>query len=151
MSSAYSVRALRGNFRHRVEEVRPRGWFAGRDFGMVRIMAVHADLAFNGAGGPFPVASGPAVSPGFPVAIGRPVATAAERRAFRQFDLAPVAGLQQFQILLVVTVKAVVVPVMRPVPHHDVLMFLRNDDILLRIKPQNRRFAFFMAGVAIKV
>ena len=114
-------------------------------------MAVHADLALDRAGGPVPITAGPAVSSGFPIAIGRPVATAAKQRALNQLNLAPIAGLQQFQVLLVVAVKAVVVSVMRAVPHHDVLMFLRNDDILLCIKPQNRRLAFFMVGVAIKV
>src|ERR1035437_9635782 len=36
-------------------------------------------------------------------------------------------------------------------PHHNVLMFLRHDDIVLRVKSQRRGFALFMAGVAIKV
>ena len=125
--------------------------FAGRDFGTVRIVAVHADLAFDWAEASVPIATCPAMGSGFPVAIGRPVATAAKERAFRQLNLTPVTGLQQFQVLLVVAVETVVVPVVRPVPHHDVLMFLWNDDIVLRVKPQNRRFAFFMAGVAIKV
>ena len=62
------------------------------------------------------------------------MATAAQRRAFRQLDLAPVAGLQQFQVLLVVAVKTVVVPVVRPVPHHDVLVFLGDDEIMLRVE-----------------
>ena len=102
-------------------------------------MAVHANLAFHRAGSPVPVATSAAMGSSFPVAIGRPVATAAERGAFRQFDLTPIAGLQQFQVLLVVAVEAVVVAVMRPVPHHNILMLFRDDEVVLRIEPYLRR------------
>ena len=134
-----------------MEEVWPRGRLARWNLGPVRIMAIHADLAFHWAGGSVPIASGSAVGSSFPIAIGRPMATATKRRAINQFNLPPVAGLQQFQVLLVVAVEAVVVTVMRSVPHYDVLVFLRDDEIVLRVEPQNRRLALFMAGIAIKV
>src|ERR1039458_2265338 len=145
-----SVRSFRSD-RHRMEEMRAGCGFAGRDFGTVWVVAVHANLALDRAGGPVPIPAGPAVGSGFPVAIGRPVATAAKERALRQLNLPPVAGLQQFQVLLVVAVETVVVPVVRPVPHHNVRVFLRDDEIVLRVEPQGWGLALFMAGVAIKV
>ena len=145
------MRGFRSDCRHRVQEMRAGGGLTGRDFGPVRIVAVHADLAFHWAGGPFPITAGAAVGPSLPVAIGRAVATAAKERALSQLNLPPVAGLQQFQVLLVMAVETVVVTVVRPVPHYDVLVFLRDDEIVLRVEPQNRRLALFMAGIAIKV
>ena len=140
-----------GNRRHRMEEMGSGGGLAGGDFGMVRVVAVHADLPSNWAGGPVPVTAGAAVGASFPVPISRSVATAAKRRAFRQLDMPPVASLQQLQVLVVVAVETVVIPVVRPMAHHNVFMFLRDNDILLRIEPQNRWLALLMAGIAIKV
>ncbi len=125
--------------------------FARRDFGMVRVVAVHTDLAFDWPGCSVPIAASPAVGVGFPVAIGRSVATAAQRGALRQLDLAPVAGLQLFQVLLVVTVETVVVPVVSAVLHHDVLMLLRDNEILLCVESERRRLALLMADVTVKV
>ena len=131
--------------------MRARGRFAGRDPGMVRVVAVHADLTLDGAGGPIPIAAGPAVGASFPIAVGRSVAAPAQWSAFRKLDLAPVARLELFQVLLVVAVETVVVPVVRPVAHHNVLVLLRDDEVVLRVKPQNRWLVLLMASIAIKV
>src|SRR5262249_5619865 len=106
------------------------------DLWVVRIVAVDADLALQGTGTAVPITPSPAVGTGFPVAIGRSMATAAQPRAFCELHLVPVAGLQELQVLLVATVETVVVPVMAPVAHNDVLVLLRDDDVLLGVESQ---------------
>ena len=104
------------------------------DLGAVGIVAVHANLAFDGVRAAVPVAAGPAMGAGLPVAIRRPVATAAQERTLGKLDLPPVASLQQLQVLLVMAVEAVVVPVVRAMFHHNILMLLRDNDVVLRVE-----------------
>jgi hypothetical protein len=62
-----------------------------------------------------------------------------------------IPSLQQDQVLLVMAIEAVVVAIVAPVSHDDIRVFLGNDEVLIRIEAQGRRFAFFMATVAIEV
>jgi hypothetical protein len=78
------------------------------------------------------------------------VATAAEWRAFEQFQLVPVARLQQLEVGLVVTVETIVVPVVRAMGHHQIVVLLREDDPLLCVIFQDDLLFVVMAGVAIE-
>jgi hypothetical protein len=98
-----------------------------------------------------PVTASAAVSAGFPVPIGWAMATAAKRGTFGELQLPAVAGLELFEIALIMAVEAQIIAVMTPVPHHDVRMLLRNNQILLLIEAKRRRFIAFMTGVTIKI
>jgi hypothetical protein len=86
----------------------------------------------------------------FPVSISRPVAAAAQRRAFDDFQVPPIARLEQLQVGFIMTIKTIVVAMVPAVRHHNVIVLLRDHDISFRIQLQLRRFVFFVAGVAIQ-
>ena len=73
---------------------------------------------------------------GFPVAIRRAMATAAERSAVREFQFAFVLRLEEFEVGFVVAIEAVVVSFVAAVMHHDVGMLLGNDEILIGVEAQ---------------
>src|SRR5215831_118436 len=98
-----------------------------------------------------PISAGAAMSRGFPVAIGWAMATAAKRGTFGELQLPAVAGLELFEIALIMSVEAQVVAVMTAVPHHDVRMLLRDNQVLFLIEAQRRRFIAFMTCVTIKI
>ena len=83
--------------------------------------------------------------------IGRAMAAAAKPGAVLKLHHLSVAGLQQLEIGFVVAVETVVVPAVLAVPHHDVGMLLGNDQVLLRVEAQRRRFALLVAGIAVEV
>ena len=127
-----------------------RGLAAGK-FRRMWIVAIHANFAVDGAHFAVPIAARPAMHARFPIAIGRTVATAAQKLAVREGHLMAVAGLQQCEVVLIVAIETVVVPPMAAVSHHNIGMFLRHDQVLVRIKPQRRWFVFFVAGVAVEI
>jgi hypothetical protein len=78
------------------------------------------------------------------------MATAAQRRAFDDFQMPSIASLEQLEVGFIMTIKAVVVAVVPAVRHHNVIVLLRDHDISLRIQLQLRRFVLFVAGIAIQ-
>src|SRR5512142_2300370 len=76
----------------------------------MRIVTVHAQLPGDRPLLAIPVAADAAVRADLPVFIRRAVAAAAELRAVLELQGAPVAGLQQLEIVFVVAVETVVVP-----------------------------------------
>ena len=86
-----------------------------------------------------------------PVAISRPVATAAQLAAVGEGQFPPVPGLEQGQIGLVVTVETIVVAAMLAVPHHDVGVLRGNNDVLVGVKPQRRRAFLVVTNIAVKI
>ena len=86
----------------------------------------------------------------FPVAKGGPVTTAAELTALRKLQLTSVARLQQLQVRLIMTIVTIVVPLMPPVMHHDFLVLLRKDNLVILVIRQRHWFGLVMARVTIK-
>src|SRR5689334_14093704 len=86
----------------------------------------------------------------FPIAKGGAVTTATELRALCKLQLPPVARLQQFQVRLVMTIVTIVVPLMAPVMHHDLLVLLRKDNLVILVIRQRHWFGLVMARVTIK-
>ena len=123
----------------------------GRESGGVRVMAGYAILPGDRTGIPLPVAAGPAMRAGFPVAVCRTMAATAERSAFHKLQLAAIARLKLLQVVLIVAIETQVVPVVTPVPHHHVRMLLRDQEVVFLIKPQRRRLAVLMARITIKI
>jgi len=78
------------------------------------------------------------------------MATAAEGRTFLNFQMPPISRLQQLEVGLVVAIKAVIVAMMSPVGHNDVLVLFWDDHVALVIELELQRFVFFMTSVAIQ-
>ena len=116
----------------------------------MRIMARGAHLAVNRTEGPLPIAAGSTVNSGFPVPVSRAVATAAQSGALDDLQMAPIASLEQLKVGFIVTIKTIVVAMVPPVRHHDVIVFLGDHHIAFGVKLQLRGFVLFMAGIAIK-
>ena len=117
----------------------------------VRVMAGHAVLPCDLTERSLPVTAHASMRAGLPIAIIRTVTTSAKLRAFGQFQFATIAGLEKVQVRFIVTVEAKIVAVVLTMSHHDVGVLLRNDQDLVGIKAQYRRFVFFMATVAVEV
>jgi hypothetical protein len=79
------------------------------------------------------------------------MATAAQGCAFWEFQLPAITRLEEFEIRFIVAVVAKVVAVVASMTHYDVRVFFGNDQIVLLIKPQRRRFIPFMARITIEV
>lgn len=62
-----------------------------------------------------------------------------------------IARLQQLQVAFIVAIETVVIPVVLPMRHHNVGMFLRNNQVEIRVKTQNRRLSLFMAAIAVEI
>ena len=62
-----------------------------------------------------------------------------------------IARLQQLQVALIVAIETVVIPIVLPMGHHNVGMFLRNNQVEIRVKTQNRRLSLFMAAIAVEI
>jgi len=77
--------------------------------------------------------------------------TTAEELAVHEIYLVSIPGLKQGKIVFVMAVEAVIVSPVSAVVHHNIRMFLGNDEILIGIKAQRRRFALLMTKVAVKV
>jgi hypothetical protein len=66
--------------------------------------------------------------------------------AVREGQFPPIPRLEQGQIGFVVTVKAIVVAAVPSVPHHNVGMFLGDNDVLVGVQAQRRRTALAHFG-----
>jgi len=135
----------------RSQRVRPGGRFAGWEARSVRVMTGDAILPRDRAGLPPPIAGGASVGARLPIAIGWTVTTAAQPGALGELQLATIAGLEHFEIGLIVAIEAEVVPVMAAVPHDNIRVFLGDNDVVIFVVSQSRRFALFVADVTIKV
>ena len=100
----------------------------------MRIVTGNAILARDRTHRTIPETAGPSVGARLPVAVGRPVTTAAELCAFREFQFATIARLEQLQIIFVVAIVTEIVPVVPAVSHHDFRMLLRDDQVVLVVK-----------------
>src|SRR5690348_13074495 len=121
-----------------MQQVGGREGFATWNLRAVRVVAIDANLAREALRLRIPVAAGSSVRSSLPVAISRAVATAAEARAVLELYLMAVACLQQLQVLLIVTVEADVIAIVAAVLHHDVLMFLGDEDVVIGIVLDDR-------------
>src|ERR1035437_3298856 len=117
----------------------------------VRVVAACATEAHHVALAVIPEAAYAAMCSGFPIAIRRPVTTAAERRDIVEFQFAAVAHLERGEVLFVVAVVKEVVSVVRTVAHHDVGVLLGNNDLLVRVVANRRRILFFVAAIAVVI
>lgn len=115
----------------------------------MRIVAGGASLAIHVSHRLIPKTARAPMRTRFPVAISRPVATAAKWSAVRDFQFIALARSQSVELVFVVTIEAVVVAAMRSVSHNDVFVFFGNDDDALLIETDWRRFIFFMAAITI--
>src|SRR5579864_9628233 len=109
--------------------MRCRSWLPRRKWGRMRVMARRADLAIDGPEVSFPIPTRPPVHARFPVAVCRAVTAATKGGALDDFQMSPVASLEQLQIRFVMAVEAVVVAVVPAMGHYDVVMLLGNDHI----------------------
>jgi hypothetical protein len=125
--------------------------FSSGKIGRMGIVAGHAVLLRLRAHVSIPVTAHPAMGAGIPIAVGRAVTTAAERSALGQFQFAAIARLQEFQIIFVVAIVTEIVPVIPAVPHDDVGMLRRDDEVVFFIEGEGGRFALLVADVAIEI
>src|SRR5690349_24724509 len=94
-------------------------------FRMMRIVASGTRLEGHWAYGGVPIPACAAMHSGFPIPIGGTMTTPAQRRAVGDAQLVSVPALQSIELGFVMAVEAVVVAAMRPMAHHNVLMFAR--------------------------
>src|ERR1051325_5149934 len=132
------------------KRMRARRRLLRREFRRVRVVAGHAVLALECSDGARPHSADAPVRAGFPIAQGRAVATTAKRGTIEDFQLAAVAGLEQFEIRLVVAVETNVVPVVPAVFQREVLVRLGEDDVLLGVEVQHDGLFLVVARVATK-
>ena len=116
----------------------------------MRIVTGGAHLAFNRAQFPFPVTAGTPMHASFPVSVGWTMTTATQGRAFHDFQMPAVAGLEQFQVGLIMAVETIVVAIVPPMRHHNIVMLLWHDDVAFGVQFQFKRLVFFVAGVALE-
>ena len=116
----------------------------------MRIMTIHAILAFELAGFAAPIAAGPPMSAAFPIAKCWPMATSTQFRAVGAFQFTSVARLETVKIVFVMAIIAVVVSVVISVFHDNFLMLLGQHRVLPRIVMKRNVFSIFMAGIAIE-
>ena len=130
-----------------------RWWkrFAARDFWAVGVVAIDANLAREPWRLRIPLSARSPMGPGLPIAVSRAVATTAQARAVFQLHFVTIARLEQRQVLLIVTIEADIIAVVTSVLHHDILVLLGDDDVLIGVVLYDRRFAFFVAGVTIEI
>ena len=114
----------------------------------MRIVAGSAILARYGAEVPIPMTAGSPVNTCLPIPISGAVATAAEHRALRQFESLSVPRLDHVQRLSLMTIETMIVAVVPPVLNHQIVMLLRQDDDVVRVKVDFHRFTLLVAGVA---
>src|SRR5437868_9362585 len=134
-----------------MERMRARRGFAAGKFRMMRVVTSGAGLESSRAQVSVPIATRATVDTGFPIAESRPVATAAQRRAFGDFQLLSVPRLQRVELDFIMAVETVVVATMRAMTHHDVLVLVGNEKNTVGAVAKRRCFAFFMANIAIKI
>src|ERR1043166_4331714 len=102
--------------------MRPGSRLARWKRGGMRIMARRADLPIHRTEVAIPETAGPPMDTRFPIPVSRAMATAAEGRAVDNFQMPAVAGLKQLEIGFVVAIIAVVIAMMTPMSHHDIVM-----------------------------
>ena len=93
------------------------------------------------------MAAGSPVNAHFPIPVSGAVATGAEHRAFRQFESLSVTRLDYVQRLGFMTIETMIVAIVSPVPNHQIVMLLRQDDDVVRVKMDLHRFTLLVAGV----
>jgi len=142
---------FRGHNRIATERMRARRRRSARILRRMRVMARNTIHSSYRTHFPLPISAGPAMRSRFPIAISRPVATPAQRCAFREFQLPAVTRLEQLQICIVVTVVAKVVAIVTSMTHDDVRVFLRNNQVVFVVKSQSRCLIFLVTRIAIKI
>ena len=131
--------------------MRTRGGFASGEFWMMRIVASGAGLESQFAHLRIPNASSAAMHTGFPVTQRGTVTTAAQFRALGDLYLPAIARLQRIQLGLIMTVETIIVPTMSAVAHHNVLVFLWDDDIAIGIVADGRGLIFLVTNVTLEI
>ena len=118
---------------------------------MMRVMARGAWLKRHGAQIGIPIKAGPTMHTGLPITERGPVATATERWAVGNVQLAAVPCLQGVEFGFVVAVETVVVSTMRSVAHDNIFMLGRNDDIPAGIIAHSGGLAFLVADITLEI
>src|SRR5690348_8487831 len=134
-------------FELRSQRVRRRRRFARREFGLVGIMTGNAIHSRDWPAVAIPITAGPSVCATLPIAVSGTVAASAERSAFGELQLAPVAGLEQLEVRFVVAIETEIVPIMAAMAHYDVRMFFGNDQIVLLVETHSGSFVALVTGV----
>src|SRR4051794_13264578 len=109
--------------------MRTRGRLPSRKFWMMRIVTCRAGFAINRAHITLPVTTGAAMHTRVPITISGSVTTTAKSGAVRNLQLLPVPSLQSVEFVFVMAIKANVIAPVPAMAHHDVLVFIRNDDV----------------------
>ena len=107
--------------------MRRRRWIQRRECRRMRMMTRSAFKPRNGARAAVPEAARAAVNARLPIAVGRSMTTAAELAAFLPRKARAVAAPQLVQMFGIVTVEALVVPIVAAVPNDQiVVLFWKN-------------------------
>ena len=114
-------------------------------------MAIHAELAIDSAQRTIPKSARSTVRPRVPIPERGTVAASAEKLALAEGDFAAVPRLQQREVGFVMAIVAIIISAVGAVAHHDVRVFLGDNDDAVRIQVNGRRLALFVAGVAVEI
>ena len=98
---------------------------------------------------PVPITAGPSVNARLPIAIGRAMATAAKLRAFRQFQSVTVPRHQLIEVRRVVAIVTMIVAFVSSMLESKILVFVRQDHIVVLIQFDLRRFGSVVTRIAI--
>jgi hypothetical protein len=79
------------------------------------------------------------------------MAAAAEGGAFRELQLATVAGLEQFEIGFIMAIETEIVAVMTAMAHDDVSVLFGNEEVVLIVEAESGSFVALVTGVTIEV
>ena len=116
----------------------------------MRIVTGRAILPCDGAAVPIPKAADAPVNANLPIAIRRAMAGAAQLRAFGQLEVSAVASAQMIQRARIMTIEAIVVSVVSAVAQDQIFVFVRQDDVVVRIPMHLDGLAFVVADVAVE-
>lgn len=134
-----------------MQEMGSRRGFSRRDLGRVRVVAVHADQTLHLTRTAVPKTGSAAMCARFPITIGRAVAAPAKAGTGIKLNFVSIAGLEQFQVVLVMAVETVVVAVVAAMGHYNIGVFLRDDQVEVGVEPESRGLALLMTGVAVEI
>src|SRR5437764_13693090 len=115
-------------------------------------MRVVTRRAFNASGGTgitLPVAAGAPVDASLPIPICWTMAACAKFDTFVPLILSSVPCLECVEVLRIVAIKALIIAIIAPVTHDEVLVLFWQNWVAGRVQPHLDWFVSFMAGIAV--